>query len=198
MRDPEKRRNDLLTAARDVFATRGYHEARIDDIAAAARVAKGTFYLYFPDKRSIFVELVDSLFARLTSAILEVDVAGDVEGQIKHNIRAIIAVLLDDPSVTQLLLSYAAVPDQKFLQKIRSFYAGVKKLLLAALSKGQEMGIVAPGDAELYATFTIGALKESLLEIAMTRRSHSREQLVAELYRLLGSGYLRFETKRGK
>jgi len=198
MRDKEKRRNDLLRAARDVFAQHGYHEAKIEQIVAAARVAKGTFYLYFPDKRSIFVELVDRLFARISAAILEVDVAGDVARQIEHNIRAIIAVLLDDPAVTQILLSYAAVPDQQFLKKIRAFYAGAKKLLSTALKDGQAMGIVAEGDTELFATFTIGALKETLLEIAMTGRSYSREELVSELFRLLQSGYLRIEAGRGR
>jgi AcrR family transcriptional regulator len=193
MRDKGKRRQDLLNAARDVFARKGYHEARVDDIAAAAKVAKGTFYLYFADKRSVFAELVDALFAKLSAAILEVDVDGDVAGQIRHNIRAVIAVLLDDPAVTQILLSYTAVPDQKFLQKIRSFYSGVKRLLSEALENGQHMGIVAAGDTELFATFTLGALKETLLEIAMSGKSYSREELVAELYGLLGSGYLRME-----
>jgi AcrR family transcriptional regulator len=194
-RDKAQRRKALLEAARDVFSSKGYHEARIDDIAAAARVAKGTFYLYFPDKRTVFVELVDSLFARLATAILLVDIAGDVGGQVKHNIRAIIAVLLDDPSVTKLLLSFTAVPDQKYMQKIRSFYATAKHMLATALKNGQNMGIVVDGDTELFATFTIGALKESLLEIILTGKSHSREQLVSELYRLLQSGYLRMDGR---
>jgi len=191
MRDKEKRRNDLLNAARDVFARKGYHEARVEDIVAAAHVAKGTFYNYFPDKRSVFVELVDNLFARISASILHVDIGGDVRGQIKHNIRAIIAVLLDDRTVTQILLSYAAVPDQRFLEKIRSFYEGVKTMLSAALKNGQKMGLVEDGDTDLFATFTIGALKESLLELAMTRRSHSRERLVTALDSLLERGYLR-------
>src|ERR1700752_90645 len=104
--DKTERRQVLLRAARDVFATKGYHEAKIDDIVARAKVAKGTFYLYFPDKRSVFSELVDGLFARLGAAILKVDPGEDVEAQVKHNIRAIVAVLLDDKDLT-LLLSYA-------------------------------------------------------------------------------------------
>jgi AcrR family transcriptional regulator len=191
MRNKEQRRIDLMNAARDVFAKKGYHEARIEDIVAAAKVAKGTFYLYFPDKRSIFVELVDRLFSRISASILHVDVDGDVRGQIKHNIRAIIAVLLDDPMVTQILLSYTAVPDQKFLQKIRSFYDGVTRMLAEALRNGQKMGVVADGDADLFATFTVGALKETLLELTMTGKSVSREKLVGALTELLESGYLR-------
>ena len=132
------------------------------------------------------------MFARISSSIVQVDVKGDVPNQIKHNIRAIIAVLLDDPTVTQILLSYTAVPDQKFLHKIRTFYDGVTKMLSQALENGQKMGIVEDGDAELFATFTIGALKESLLEIAMTPKSYSRERLVTVLTQLLEGGYLRF------
>ena len=73
--DKAERRSDLLRAARTVFATRGYHDARIDEIAAQAGVAKGTFYLYFKDKRSIFVELLDALFERISRAILRVVVS---------------------------------------------------------------------------------------------------------------------------
>ena len=55
----EKTREKLLTAARHVFVEKGYHDAKIDDIAERAGVGKGTFYLYFKDKRAVFAELVD-------------------------------------------------------------------------------------------------------------------------------------------
>ncbi len=135
-----------MRAARDVFATKGYHDAKVDDIVALAKVAKGTFYLYFPDKRSVFSELVDLLFQRLGAAILKVDPAADVDAQVKHNIRAIVAVLLDDPALTRILLSYAAGMDPAFVDKIRSFYDGVKALLSESLTEGQRLGIVAAGD----------------------------------------------------
>jgi AcrR family transcriptional regulator len=190
MGKPE-RRQELLRAARDVFATKGYHDAKIDDIVARAKVAKGTFYLYFPDKRSIFVELVDGLFGRLGAAILKVDVQSDVEGQVKHNIRAIVAVLLDDPALTKILLSYAAGLDPAFVETVRSFYDGVKALLEASLAEGQGLGIVAPGDPRLFATFTTGALKEILFETVTAEKARPREEIVDELFVFLQSGYLR-------
>jgi AcrR family transcriptional regulator len=188
-----ERRQELLRAARDVFATKGYHDAKIDDIVALARVAKGTFYLYFPDKRSVFSDLVDLLFQRLGAAILKVDTGADVEAQIKHNIRAIVAVLLDDPALTRILLSYAAGLDPAFVTKIRSFYEGVRTLLERSLAEGQQLGIVGPGDPKLFATFTIGALKEILSENAADEASRPREEIVAHLFAFLQSGYLRIE-----
>lgn len=188
-----ERRQDLLRAARDVFATKGFHDAKIDDIVAAASVAKGTFYLYFQDKRSIFSELVDGLFARIGGAILHVDLGSDIEAQVKHNIRAIVAVLLDEPKLTRILLSYAPGLDPEFGAKIQSFYAGVKMLLKESLTEGQELGIVAPGDASVYATFTLGAMKEILFENVSGAAARPREQIVLELFNLLQRGYLRVD-----
>jgi AcrR family transcriptional regulator len=189
-----ERRQVLLRAARDVFATKGYHDAKVDDIVAIAKVAKGTFYLYFPDKRSVFSELVDMLFRRLGAAILKVDTGGDVDAQIKHNIRAIVAVLLDDPALTRILLSYATGLDPAFVTKIKAFYDGVKQLLEESLVEGQRLGIVTPGDPKLFATFTVGAMKELLSENVVGTAARGREEIVAGLFEFLQAGYLRSEA----
>lgn len=192
-----ERRAELLRAARRVFATRGYHEAKVDDIAAQAGVAKGTFYLYFKDKRSIFVELLSALFERISKAILRVDVTQDVPEQVKHNIRAILAVLLDEPETTQLLLTHAAGMDKDFTENLRAFDRGVRQLLTESLTEGQSLGIVAPGDPALYAIFAIGALKEVLLASATGDIRVDRERIVKALYALLEQGFLRPSVQQG-
>lgn len=44
----------LLDAGAEVFARRGYHAARVDDIVKVARTSHGTFYLYFANKEDLF------------------------------------------------------------------------------------------------------------------------------------------------
>lgn len=51
----EFRSNEILVAARKVFARKGFAGATVDEIADAANVAKGTVYLYFPSKREIYL-----------------------------------------------------------------------------------------------------------------------------------------------
>jgi len=51
-------RQQLLDAAESAFGSRGYFETSIGDITRRARVAQGTFYVYFPSKRAIFSQLV--------------------------------------------------------------------------------------------------------------------------------------------
>jgi AcrR family transcriptional regulator len=60
------RRTQLLTAARAVFARKGYDEATVSEIVGRAGVAQGTFYLYFPGKEALagaFAEIVSERFA---------------------------------------------------------------------------------------------------------------------------------------
>lgn len=189
--DKRERRQALLLAARDVFASRGYHDAKVEDVCAAANVAKGTYYLYFKDKRAVLEELVDGLFARLGGAILRVDVERDVRAQVEHNIRAIVAVFLDDLALTRILLSYAAGLDPAFVRKIASFYEVTRTLLKNALEEGQRLGIVAAGDPEFYATLSLGGLKELLLEAASSPAPRSREDIVKKLVTFLEHGFLR-------
>jgi len=47
----------LLDAAVEVFASKGYFAARVDDIVKLARTSHGTFYLYFSNKEELFREL---------------------------------------------------------------------------------------------------------------------------------------------
>lgn len=54
----ETRRRAILDAALEVFSAHGFAAARVEDIARAAKVAKGTIYIHFADKKDIFNTLV--------------------------------------------------------------------------------------------------------------------------------------------
>jgi AcrR family transcriptional regulator len=51
----------LLDAGAEVFASRGYHAARVDDIVKLARTSHGTFYLYFSNKEDLFGALTSEV-----------------------------------------------------------------------------------------------------------------------------------------
>jgi AcrR family transcriptional regulator len=55
-----KRRSAILAAALEEFSSRGFAATRLDDVARHAGVAKGTIYLHFEDKETLFQELVRS------------------------------------------------------------------------------------------------------------------------------------------
>jgi AcrR family transcriptional regulator len=64
-----ERRDAILAAALDEFSAQGFAAARLDDVARRAGVAKGTIYLYFRDKESLFQELVRSLLTPVVGSV---------------------------------------------------------------------------------------------------------------------------------
>jgi AcrR family transcriptional regulator len=192
MGKPE-RRQQILNVARDVFAKRGYHTAKIEDIVAAAGVARGTFYLYFDDKRAIFEEIVDRTIARRGMSIVRVDVDAtrSVADQVRDQIRRIMRILLEDRATTKILLSDALGVDPAFDRKLLSFYDEMSTQLESSLSDGQALGIVRQGDVKLMSWLTMGALKEAMFQIVQRGAEYDEDKLVEGAYEYFTGGYLR-------
>lgn len=62
-RRTDDKRQRILQAAVKVFARKGYHGARVSEIARRADVADGTIYLYFQNKEDILVSLFDEIMS---------------------------------------------------------------------------------------------------------------------------------------
>ena len=63
------RRHAIISAALEEFSVRGFEATRLDDVAKRADVAKGTIYLYFRDKESLFQELIRTMLTPLVGTI---------------------------------------------------------------------------------------------------------------------------------
>lgn len=74
----EDRMKDILNAAFEEFAAKGFEAARQEVIAQGAGVGKGTLYLYFPSKERLFEEVVRSFLAPVVDQV--VDASADLKG----------------------------------------------------------------------------------------------------------------------
>jgi AcrR family transcriptional regulator len=188
--DREARRRQILDRARDVFARRGYHQAKIDDIVAAAGVARGTFYLYFHDKRAIFEELVQRFWQKIVMSMARIDVERPVEPQVLAQVRRILDVFLDDPAMAKIMLSDAAGLDVEFDRRLLAFAADAAKLLEDALHDGQLRGLVKEGTPSVLGFFLVGGVKEVLLQIVRSAIPVDREATTRDIYAILARGIL--------
>jgi AcrR family transcriptional regulator len=85
----EFRTAELLEAARKVFAKKGFHAATVEDIAAAARVAKGTVYLYYRSKQEVYWAALEH---GLTELLDEIRTTMAAEDTPENKIRGFITV----------------------------------------------------------------------------------------------------------
>jgi AcrR family transcriptional regulator len=66
-----RKRADLLRAGRQLFAEKGFEAASVEEIAARARIAVGSFYQHFRSKRQLLLALMDELLEKLSSITLK-------------------------------------------------------------------------------------------------------------------------------
>jgi AcrR family transcriptional regulator len=189
----EERRKQLLGFARDVFAEKGYHAAKIDDIVAHAKVARATFYLHFSDKRCVFEELVDDFLSRISAAIERIrldDPERPPLHQLRDNLHRVLEVGLGDPGMTKILLKNAAGLDPDFDRKVRAFYRAIEELLALSLLNGQRLGLVRAGERRVLGAMALGAIKELLLQSVEGRIHAAPRELSDEVMRFLAGGIL--------
>ena len=61
MKKGEKRKQELLKIAYDMFLTRGYENTSVDEIIERAQIAKGTYYYHFQSKEQMLEEVIDMM-----------------------------------------------------------------------------------------------------------------------------------------
>ena len=185
--EPEDRRRHLLTAARRVFAQKGYGDS-VADIIAEAGVARGTFYNYFDSKKAVFHAVLDGVMEQVNEGIVPIDTAQPVAPQIAENLENLATVLTDD--VCRLLFAEAPGADAEGLAALAAFYAKAQARLARALRRGQEMGLVREGDVDLRAICLLGLLKEPAFQAWLNGVPLVPGPLLVEWGRLLGQGVL--------
>jgi AcrR family transcriptional regulator len=85
----EFRQSEIITAARKVFAEKGYVASTVDEIAAQAAMAKGTVYLYFASKEQIYnAVLANDLETLLQLTLKKIAAAGTALEKISAYINA--------------------------------------------------------------------------------------------------------------
>ena len=158
------RYNQILNAAKRVFARKGFHAANVSDIVKEAGIARGTFYLYFTSKRGVFEALLDAFFPMLVEKVKAVEPDQPVQkiwAQLRENTKGILKVFLDNPEFSQLVLNEAVGLDKGFDDKLMDFYHKLIIYIKESLEVGMDMGLVRRDINPLVvATVILGGIKE--------------------------------------
>ena len=161
-------RREIITAAFDSFAEKGYHATGIADIAARLGIGHGTFYRYFENKRDIvdhvITDLIDRILATLSNenAPNAVDTLEDYRAQSARIGEALARILLEDPRIPRMLLLEAAGIDTTMADRILSFYELATDLTAGYLEHGVRIGYLradldVPGTARAINGMILGS-----------------------------------------
>ena len=102
----EFRRGEILAAATRVFGEKGFEATKMEEIALAAGVAKGTLYLYFESKDEIYVTTVERALGQLAAVTAEhVGRESTVAGKLAAFVRVRIAFWDEQQTLYRVILN---------------------------------------------------------------------------------------------
>jgi AcrR family transcriptional regulator len=140
-----ERRGAIIEAAMDEFIARGFAATRLDDVARRAGVAKGTIYLHFKDKESMFEELIRTaivpLVVRLNSTPPPpgASVRDMVEGFAKTFIQEVATTRRGD--IVRLIVAegprFPEVADFYYREVVTRGLAGMRALIELGIARGE-------------------------------------------------------------
>ncbi len=177
-------RSRLLAAAKRLLATKGLHATKITDIAAAADVGTGTFYLYFPTKDALFADLVreTALAAKEAMDAAKAEHA-DVRERARAGCETFFRFAAENRDVFKILFGHSAEFDELLREVHRIFIADIE----ADFSAGVAVGAF----RDLPPAFAAQAIVGMLTQVTswwIDRQDVSIEEISAMTHRMLTQG----------
>lgn len=176
----------LMNAAKSIFERDGFLEARITDIAEAARIAPGTFYHYFESKEEIFREVARAQEERLTAPpdLTATDVAAidSIWQRIRRSNRLYLARYRDEAAlmgVIEQVSRYDAPVNAARLATMKHFVTRAEHAILRL----QNEGAADPRIDPLFAAEALGAMTARFAELWLVQnfRDYDFDEAVEQL-----------------
>ena len=174
-----ERRSAITGAAKRVFRAKGYHQASVHDIIDEARIARGTFYLYFSSKQELFGELVDEFLQILRAQVKKIAIGGDApepRAQLRANFRRVVNAVLAHDDVASVILRDPTGFDEESRAQVQRFFTLVQQMLQAAMRVGQELGLVRECDHAIVSAIALGGVREVLVRMLAVHDAPAGEQ----------------------
>jgi AcrR family transcriptional regulator len=171
-RPPETSRRELLDAAAQVFAERGYGAATVEEVIRRAGLSKGTFYWNFTNKSDLFLALVEDRLDRPARAAVAKLTEAPADGTPSVALSASLSRLVASERPIVLLLhefTLAAARDPEIAALHRKRHATRRSFLASVLAaRHEQTGVsltIAPDQlAEAFLALADGLALRSIIE----------------------------------
>jgi AcrR family transcriptional regulator len=141
----EAMRQRILRVAAREFARLGFEQANINLIAEQAGIGKGTIYLYFENKRALFLEMLRFIAQAHLKAIRSALAAeGSLRQRLEHLFRAFVELAEQDSDGFNVLMSALYGVNRAFQQEATALLREYLTVIALMLEQSQARGELAP------------------------------------------------------
>lgn len=173
----------LLKAAREVFATQGYHAAAMDDIANHAGVSKPVLYQHFPSKLELYLALIDSatgeFLGRLHQALASTT---DNKQRVMASLNAYLSFVDDEAGNYRLLFESDLTNAPEVKSRLDEFTDACSREISTVIQEDTRLSV---SESDLLAVGLVG-LAQNTARYWKASPDAMRREAAAELVATLG------------
>ncbi|HZP58445.1 MAG TPA: helix-turn-helix domain-containing protein [Dehalococcoidia bacterium] len=151
------RREEILAAARRVFAERGFRGTTIADIAEEAGIALGTIYLYFPSKEAVFGALSRRFGEIIVEAAQKVPASPTLEEDVRLRIARVFDACRENRDLVQLVVMNSD-PESEVARRMRQAEEERNRPFVAGIAAAMRRGAIRAGDPAVMARLVSGVV----------------------------------------
>jgi AcrR family transcriptional regulator len=150
----------ILTVAARLFATHRFHEARMEDVAAAAGVGKGTLYRYFKDKDELYLALLELAAEQISKRLGEAqDAEADPRRRLEVMVEAVVTFFDEHPHLFDLIQHAEVVGNPDLENPWDVTRQETLGRFQAVLAEGEEAGQFHFADPEVALLLLVGGVR---------------------------------------
>lgn len=193
--DKQAKRRDIVRHAADVFARTGYHESKMQEIATAADIGKGTIYEYFRTKEQLFLAVYDAWMSDYESLIRErVESSPDAMGKVDAIRNSAVEFYESRAEQAPLLLEFWAhalrTDNPAFLDRITRTRTFLRDLGMKLTRELVDAGWFTEVDARAFADLESGISDGIFLAWVLEGRSFPLDKAFTFRQSVIGLGLL--------
>lgn len=181
-REKLQRQHDILDAAENVFFEKGYNLAKMDDVAEAAELSKGTLYLYFKNKEELYFGLTHRALLNLRDRFKAV-MDGDGSGidKVVNIGYAFHAYSLEEPEYYKTIAQFemaqmnATEEGERVMKSCHQAGKEVTELVAAAITQGIQDGSIRDDIDPLKTAFLLQGLSNGFIQLVAREGKHIKE-----------------------
>ncbi len=167
-KEKKRKRQEIINNAIQIFSQKGYHQTKISDITNSMKISTGTFYLYFENKRELFIEVIDDVFH---------NIVGEAAANIKKEMDFLEKMKIRGYVFLQNYTKYSEILSQLRAEmaseanwpakKIKKIYHDLTRPVIREIQDAIDAGIIREIDPDLAAYNLTGQLEMMSLRLSL-------------------------------
>jgi AcrR family transcriptional regulator len=182
----------IIKAATKIFARKGFHQAKMDEIALAAKVAKGTLYYNYASKSKLFAATVTAGMEEIMDKI-----SRELESDLPfvEHFRLLVAntfrLYLKNSEVIRIYVNeLSSGIDAEALAEIKKVRRRFIRFITDTLQTGQEKGYLKPLHRQICATVLVGMVDAFCNNQLGPEENYDLEEIIETVIPILSTGLL--------